>query len=115
MRVGVSAVLKRTVTVFAIASGLTYLSLLVPGQVIAVCSNVSAPDYCPVLAYGFPLPFLADSQGISLLGSVARDPLSLLIGEDDLLWAPLAMSAAFWLLLVLGASLAWRRLRAGGR
>ena len=56
MRVGVAAVLKRTVTAFAIASGLTYLSLLVPGRVSAVCSNVSAPVYCPVLAYGFPLP-----------------------------------------------------------
>lgn len=115
MRVGVSAVLKRTVTVFAIAGALTYLSLLVPGQVIAVCSNIGAPDYCPVLAYGFPLPFLADSQGISPVGSVSRDPLSLLIGEDDLLWGPLAMSAAFWLLLVLGAGLGWRRLRASNR
>lgn len=109
MRVGMAAVLKRTIWFFVIVSGLTYLSLLVPGQVSAVCGNLGVPEYCPVLAYGFPLPFLADSQGISPVGSVARDPLSLLIGQDDLLWGPLALSAAFWLLLVLGASLAWRR------
>jgi len=115
MRVGVAAVLKRAISVFMLAAGLTYLSLLVPGQVITVCSNVSEPDYCAVLAYGFPLPFLADSQGISPVGSVSRDPLSLLIGEDDLLWGRLALSATFWLMLVLGAGLACRRLRAGSR
>ncbi|CAH0193725.1 hypothetical protein SRABI118_01563 [Massilia sp. Bi118] len=109
MRVGVAAVLKRAVFFSAAAGSLTYLSLLVPGQVIAVCGNLGVPVYCPVLAYGFPLPFLADSQATSPTGSVARDPLSLLIGQDDLLWGPLALSAAFWLLLVLGASRAWRR------
>ncbi|MFC5547141.1 hypothetical protein [Massilia aerilata] len=109
MRVGVLAALKRAAFLFAAASGLTYLSLLVPGQVSAVCSDLGVPVYCPVLAYGFPLPFLADSQGISPVGSVARDPLSLLIGDDDLLWGRLAMSAAFWLLVVLIGSLLRRR------
>lgn len=81
------------------AAALTYLSLLIPGQVIAVCGNLGTPSHCPVLAYGFPFPFLADSQGISPMGSVARDPLSLLIGEDDLLWPQLQLSTAFWLLI----------------
>ena len=67
-----------------LAATLTYVSLAVPGRVSAVCANVGKPIYCPVLAYGFPLPFLADSQGISPVGSVARDPLSVLIGEDDI-------------------------------
>ena len=90
------------------AAALTYLSLLVPGRVIAVCANLGAPEYCPVLAYGFPLPFVADSQGISPVGSVARDPLSLLIGEDDVLWPRLAVSTLFWFLVVLLSRAAWR-------
>ena len=104
MRVGMAAVLKRSLLVLAAGIGLTYLSLLVPGQADAVCSNLGVPEHCPVLAYGFPLPFPADSQGISPVGSVARDPLSIFIGEDDLLWAPLVGSAAFWLLIVLVGS-----------
>ncbi|MBQ5948576.1 hypothetical protein [Massilia sp. ST3] len=92
-----------------IAAAFTYLSLAVPGRVSAVCSNVDTPVYCPVLAYGFPLPFLADSQGVSPLGSVARDPLSLLIGLDDILWPRLGLSFLFWMLLVLGGRFAWRR------
>jgi hypothetical protein len=67
------------------AVALTYLSLVVPGQVTAVCGDLGTPDYCSVLAYGFPLPFLADNLGISPVGSVARDLLSIAIGEDDFL------------------------------
>ncbi|WP_156116688.1 hypothetical protein [Massilia sp. 9096] len=61
--------LKTSTRVCLAAAALTYASLAVPGSVIAVCSNIGTPVYCPVLAYGFPLPFLADSQGISPLGS----------------------------------------------
>jgi hypothetical protein len=93
------------------AAALTYASLAVPGRVSAVCSNVGTPVHCPVLAYGFPLPFLADSQGISPLGSVARDPLSLLIGLDDVLWPRLALSGLFWMLVVVIARWAWLRRR----
>lgn len=94
-----------------LAAGLTYTSLVVPGTVIALCSNVSTPVYCPVLAYGFPLPFIADNQGLSPVGSVARDPFSLFLGQDDLLWARLGLSVLFWLLLVIvsRATLSWRR------
>lgn len=91
------------------ACSLTYASLLVPGHAIVVCSRVDKPVYCPVLAYGFPLPFLADSQGISPVGSVSRDPLSLLIGEDDLLWPQLWLAVAFWLLVALGGGYVWKR------
>lgn len=95
--------------------GLSYASLLVPGRATVVCSSIDAPVHCPVLAYGFPLPFLADSQGISPVGSVARDPLSLLIGLDDLLWARLWLSMGFWLLLALVGHMAWRRRRRDSR
>lgn len=93
-----------------IAAALTYLSLVVPGRVIAVCGNLGTPIYCPVLAYGFPLPFLADSRSTSPTGSVARDPLSIVIGQDDVLWAPLGLSALFWMAVVMVVSrLASRR------
>lgn len=95
----------------AIAAALTYASLAVPGRVSAECANVGTPIYCPVLAYGFPLPFLADSQGISPTGSVARDPLSLVTGEDDVLWARLALTGLFWMLVVLIGRWAWLRRR----
>lgn len=96
----------------AISAILTYSSLAVPGRVSAVCSDLGTPIYCPVLAYGFPLPFLADSQAISPVGSVARDPLSILIGEDDILWARLGLTSLFWLLVAAIGRLAWRRWRA---
>lgn len=83
-----------------IAAALTYLSLLVPGRATVVCGNLGTPIYCPVLAYGFPLPFLADSRSTSPTGSVARDPLSILIAQDDVLWARLGLSALFWMAVV---------------
>ena len=91
------------------AVALTYLSLVVPGHVTAVCGDLGTPDYCSVLAYGFPLPFLADSQGISPVGSVARDPLSIAIGEDDFLWPQFVLAFLFWMLTVSTGASAWRR------
>jgi len=94
-----------------LAATLTYVSLAVPGRVSAVCANLGTPIYCPVLAYGFPLPFLADNQGMSPVGSVARDPLSVLSGEDDILWGRLAITALFWMLVSTAARLLWLRRR----
>jgi hypothetical protein len=93
----------------AIAAALTYLSLAVPGRVSAVCGDLGKPVYCPVLAYGFPLPFIADSQAVSPVGSVARDPLSLISGLDEVLWPQLGVSALFWMLVVAAGRSAWRR------
>ena len=91
------------------AVALTYMSLVVPGHVTAVCGDLGTPIYCSVLAYGFPLPFLADSQSISPVGSVARDPLSIAIGMDDLLWPRLGLALLFWMLVVSISASAWRR------
>jgi membrane protein implicated in regulation of membrane protease activity len=96
---------------FVCTAALTYLSLLVPGHVEAVCGNLGTPIYCSVLAYGFPLPFLADSQAISPVGSVARDPLSIAIGLDDLLWPRLTLAFLFWMLVVAISASGWRRWR----
>ena len=92
-----------------IAAALTYLSLLVPGRVTVVCGNLGTPIYCPVLAYGFPLAFLADSRSTSPTGSVARNPLAILIGLDDVLWARLGLSAMFWVVVTEFCRLASRR------
>jgi len=73
--------------------------------------DLGTPFYCEVLAYGFPVPFLADSQAISPTGWVGRDPSSLLIGEDDVLWPELGMTAAFWFLVVAIGAAVLRRLR----
>jgi hypothetical protein len=88
---------------------LTYSSLVVPGHATAACGNLGTPIYCSVLAYGFPLPFLADSQATSPVGSVARDPLSIAIGLDDLLWPRLIFAFLFWMLVVVISASAWRR------
>ena len=92
-----------------IAVALTYMSLVVPGHVTSACGDLGTPIYCSVLAYGFPLPFLADSQSISPVGSVARDPLSIAIGMDDLLWPRLGLVLLFWMLVVSISASAWRR------
>ena len=94
---------------FVSAVALTYLSLAVPGRVTAVCGNLGTPIYCSVLAYGFPLPFLADSQAISPVGWVARDPLSIAIGMNDPLWPQLGFALLFWMLAVSISASAWRR------
>jgi hypothetical protein len=103
--------LKAIGLVCVLAAALTYASLAVPGRVSAVCANLGTPEYCPVLAYGFPFPFLADSQGISPVGSVSRDPLSLLIGEDDILWPRLGLTGAFWMLVAAAGRTVWLRRR----
>jgi hypothetical protein len=105
----IASCVKSVVASCVIAAALTYVSLAVPGRVSAVCGNLGTPVYCPVLAYGFPLPFIADSQSVSPVGSVARDPLSLGIGLDDVLWPRLSLSALFWLLAVVAARSAWLR------
>lgn len=102
------AIYVKTGLVLLISTALlTYCSLLVPGNVIAVCSEVGTPVSCPVLAYGFPLPFIADSQAVSPVGSVARDPLSLFIGLDDILWPELAISGFFWFDAIVICRLIW--------
>jgi len=111
VRPGPAARIKTWLRLASCSAALSYASLLVPGRVTALCSWVTVPEYCPVLAYGFPLSFLADSQAVSPVGSVARDPLSILIGLDNLLWPRLWLDLLFWLLFVSASRLAYRRYR----
>lgn len=105
------SILRKCIALFVYAAGLTYASLLVPGSVIAECANLGTPEYCPVLAYGFPLPFIADNQGVSPVGSIGRNPISLLLGEDHILGPQLALSGLFWLLVVVTTRFFWRHWR----
>ena len=103
--------IRTILTIGALTSALTYLSLIVPGRAIAPCGNQGTPMYCSVPAYGFPLPFLADGHVTSPVGSVARDPLSILTGMDEILWPRLWLAVSFWLLVSVAvlACLRWRR------
>lgn len=100
---------KVVLEVLAATVALTYCSLLIPGTAMAVCNSAVTPVICPVLAYGFPLAFIADSQAVSPVGSVARDPLSLLAGIDNVLWPELGISALFWFDIVIICKLLWLR------
>lgn len=106
-----AARLKTLLRLCATAALLTYASLLVPGRALNNCGDMGP---CQVLAYGFPLPFLADSQAISPVGSVARDPLFLLAAIDDILWPRLWLALLFWMLVTLAGRWAWRRRHQAG-
>lgn len=106
---GITLRMKAMGLCFVGAIAFTYLSLVVPGHVSAVCGNLGTPSYCSVLAYGFPIPFLADSQASSPVGAVARDPLSIAIGMDELLWPRLGLAVLFWMVAVSISASAWRR------
>lgn len=101
--------MKSIALCFVSAVALTYSSLVVPGHVDAVCGSLGTPIYCSVLTYGFPLPFLADSQSTSPVGSVAKDPLSIALGLDDLLWPRLGLTFLFWMLVAAISASVWRR------
>lgn len=89
---------------------LSYLSLFVPGTVTNICGDVGdGPIYCPVLAYGLPLPFLADNPGVSPGNTVSRNPIWILTGEDKLLVPELVLSVVCSLFIVLVARSVRRR------
>lgn len=96
-----SKVFKYSMIAF-IALLLTYLSLLVPTQTQAVRpGSMDCEQGCPVLAAGFPMPFLQDGV-ISPVGSVSMNPFDLLfIHLDEFLWMNFFISYVFWLALVL--------------
>lgn len=101
--------INKILALFAAVLCLLYISVAVPGQVVASCGNIDGPMYCEVLAYGWPLPFIADSQSISPVGSVNRNPIWILIGEDNVLWPQLGLSALFWTNVVLVVRAVWRQ------
>ena len=92
--------------------GLTYLSAFVPGSVIAVCGDVGdGPVFCPVAAYGLPLPYIVDNPALSPSPTVSRNPIWMLVGEDHLLLPQLGLSFLSSLAIVLLGRHLWRRWR----
>ncbi|TEU24180.1 hypothetical protein [Alkanindiges illinoisensis] len=81
---------------------LTYLSLLVPAQAQVVRPEIMGCEQgCPVVAAGFPMPFLVDGV-ISPVGSVSINPLVVLfVHLDEFVPSSFAVSYLFWLALTL--------------
>lgn len=104
-------ILKESMAVLALSTILTYLSLyILPSNAVAICGDVgNGPIYCTVKAYGFPMAFLADDPSISPFGTVSRNPLWVLIGEDDLRLPELGFSFACWLAVAIMGHALWRR------
>jgi hypothetical protein len=62
---------------------------------------------CDVVAAGWPLPYLADYPGISVVG--AANLAGALLGEDRLRWLPFALTWLFWTAVSAGAFFLWAR------
>lgn len=96
------------------AIGLSYLSAFVPSSVIAICGDVGdGPILCPVPAFGLPLPYIADNPDLSPSHTVSRNPIWMLVGEDNLLLPQLALSVTTSLVIVILGRWSWRRWRGG--
>ena len=92
------------------AALLTYCSLLYGAEAVLVCSCIGDEiTTCPRLAAGFPFPFLVDHPGLSPAGSIAYDPLSLIVGVDLVLRPQLGATYAYW--LVIAGLIAIKRYR----
>lgn len=98
------------------AALVTYCSLLYEAEAVLVCSSFGDEiTTCARLAAGFPFPFLVDHPGLSPAGSIAYDPLSLIVGVDLVLRPQLAATYGYWLLIAgLLAIKRYRIRRAGG-
>lgn len=85
----------------------TIIASLVSGLILALASSIHAGRVkavyaeimgcevgCEVAAAGWPMPYLVDYPGISVVGSV--DLLGALTGEDKFHLLPFAGTALFW-------------------
>lgn len=107
---------REIVSALPAAIGLSYLSAFVPGSVIAVCGDVGdGPISCPVPAYGLPLPYIADNPALSPSPTVSRNPIWMLVGEDNLLLPQLGLSVVSSLIFVILSRQLWQRWRGASR
>jgi hypothetical protein len=72
-----------------------------------------APASCarPVAVVGFPLPFISDFHGLSVVGRA--DVVGALMGEDIFHWAPFLADVTLYLMLVLAVARTASRRRLG--
>lgn len=92
----------RSLIIVLVALILTYVSLLIPAQTQVVRPEVmDCEQGCPVVAAGFPMPFLVDGV-FSPVGSVSINPFNILfIHLDEFVFINFIISYIFWLVLTL--------------
>ena len=70
-----------------------------------------APASCarPVLVLGFPLPYISDYHGISVVGNASLS--GALLGEDHFHWSGFVADVVVYFVIAAAGVLAMRRLR----
>jgi len=85
------------------------------GEARALYAEIMGCEHgCTVAAAGWPLPYLIDYPGISVVGSASLT--GALTGEDQFRPRSFLVTASFWALVALAIQLIWslaRRRRAG--
>jgi hypothetical protein len=103
---------RRLIAILLGALMLTLLSSVVEGRRLEVqdwdCPPAPASCARPVLVAGFPVPYLSDYHGISVVNSVSI--VGGLLGEDHLHWRAFLLDAAVYALVLTGAWAAARRI-----
>ena len=79
------------------------------GRSRAVYSEIMGCEQgCDVAAAGWPLPYLIDYPGISVVGSA--DLFGALVGEDKFLLLPFAGTTLAWIAIVALTFVLWRHM-----
>ena len=103
---------RSALLVAAIGLLLALLSSAKGGRTGAVYPEIMGCETgCEVAAAGWPVPYLVDYQGISVVG--AANLSGALFGEDKFRWLPFGLTLLFWTMMSAGAWLSWRGF--GGR
>lgn len=100
--------MRRALASAAAGVALALLSSAIPGAAWATYPEIMGCELgCRVAAAGWPLPYLVDYPGISVVGSA--DLSGALVGEDHFRLLPFCLTLAFWLAAALGVTFLWRR------
>lgn len=89
---------------------LTYLSLFYQKYILVERTGIDEVAKVEVIAGGFPLQFLVDGE-ISPGGSIAIDPLNILIGLDQFVGFNFLIDYLFWLGCLLACYLLFRNIK----
>ena len=102
------------VLLFATALGLTLLSSVVSGTRLEVqdwdCPPAPASCARPVIVLGFPLPYISDYHGISVVGSASLT--GALLGEDHFHLSAFLADVVVYFVLAALATAVLRGIRA---
>jgi hypothetical protein len=101
----------RIIAFFVVALGLvlTLLSSARAGRARAVYSEIMGCETgCDVAAAGWPVPYLVDYPGISVVGIANLS--GALLGEDKFHLLPFALTLLFWTAVAAAASLIGRQI-----